>query len=1133
MRQNLLKVFLPQHGKVFCHLILAFILCASSATLAWAQEFPAEVPAVTVLKNRMESINNEIRLTEAQKAKNTKLLQLAISRNEQAAEYQRQTLEYTEILNDASRRLAAFAREIASPESLKLPQDIATASLAELEALVARDEAELAALRSRVAQVDSEVIKEKAFDIEAALAEARRQMQTVNPEPVDADASEDVVRMLAASTHYLQQARVENLEQRLLSRKVRLSLWDAEQKLLAKQVSAFEARITRVNALLAQHHQNDANQIAARARETLASLSGEPQLMRELAQDNSNLADELATLVLSHETLTQNKERVSREAQNLQQKYANLTAQLELTQLGSSPEFGAALRRQRDQLMGVNGARHTLREQEQAITDSRIAQFRIDALREPNARLESSNVLAQLRLDAGVTMTPARERKVKEMLETRENILDKLSATYWNHIDGLTSLASQNRYLIAQSRKFAELIDQQLLWMPSSRIMGVDTVQALGVSLAGLAKPAVWHDLGKIIGENTWHHAFALLLVSVMLFILLWQRPRLMALLAGMKGRVGKVNRDKISLTIGALVTTFLLALPGSLVLTTAAFLVDHPAAFSASLARALMYGAMVYLILEFVLQSTRRDGLLELHFNWSHTAVLALQSNLPWFIAIIVPAIVLNSVVETTGSVLVRDSLGRFAFIAETLAMTAFAYRVLAPERGILRPAAVSGSDIRAWLNRQIRFLLVILIPLILVAASVWGYHYTAVQLEAYLLNSALVILLASLLYCLSQRALAINERRLTLEKIRAQRAAAAKQGKDDESADAGDEGAPTALDLQEIDLQSISKQTRALLELVTTVAVALALWNVWSGIFPAFKPLVNVELWHVLEQVDGAHISTAITLWDLGLAIATIVVTFLAARNISGLLEVALLSRLPLRTGTSYAITTIARYVIVLTGTIITLQWLGAQWSKLQWLVAAVSVGLGFGLQEIVANFVSGIVILFERPIRIGDTVSVGDQMGTVSRIHMRATTIVDFDRREIIIPNKAFVQERLVNWTLTDPISRRKIHVGVVYGSDIALVEKLLLDIAKANPKVLDEPPPEAFFLNFGESSLDFSLRIYVRSYHEFASVLHELHKAIDREFRAHGVEIAFPQRELHFDSQPVKVQLMPPGEPEVKS
>jgi potassium efflux system protein len=193
----------------------------------------------------------------------------------------------------------------------------------------------------------------------------------------------------------------------------------------------------------------------------------------------------------------------------------------------------------------------------------------------------------------------------------------------------------------------------------------------------------------------------------------------------------------------------------------------------------------------------------LELHFNWSQTAVLALQSNLPWFIAIIVPAIVLNGVVETTGSVLARDSLGRFAFIAETLAMTAFAYRLLAPDRGILRPAAVSGSDIRAWLNRQIRFTLVILIPLILVAASVWGYHYTAVQLEAYLLNSALVILLASLLYCLSQRALAINEPRLALDKIRAQRAAA-KQGKDDEPEDAGDEGVPTALDLQEFFLHS-----------------------------------------------------------------------------------------------------------------------------------------------------------------------------------------------------------------------------------------------------------------------------------------------------------------------------------------
>lgn len=1118
--------------RVFRPLIPALWLCASFINLAWAQDFPADAPAVTVLENRMESINNETGLTETQKAKSIELLQLAISRNEQAAQYERQTLEYTEILTDASRRLAAFQAEMANPEPLKLPQDVATAPLAELEALVARDEAELAALRSRSAQVDSEVIKEKSFDTEAALAEARRQMQTVSLEPMDADASDDVERMLAASTRYLQQAHIENLEQRLLSRKVRLALWDAEQKLISKQVSAFEARITQANALLAQHHQNDANQIAARARETVASLRGEPQLMRDLAQDNSKLADELAELVVSHETLTQNKEGVSREAQKLQQKYASLTAQLELTQLGSSPEFGAALRRQRDQLTDVNGARHTLREQEQALTDSRIAQFRIDALREPDARLEPSHVLAQLHLDPGVTMTPARERIVKQMLETRENILDQLSSAYWNDIDGLTSLTAQNRYLIAQSRKFAELIDQQLMWMPSANTMGVNTMQALGAALDWLAKPLVWQDLGKAVRENTGRHAFALLLVSMVLFLLLLQRTRLISLLSAMKGRVGKVNRDKMSLTSGALVTTLLLALPGPLALTTAAYLVDHPAAFSTALARALMYGAMVYLILEFVLQSARKDGLLELHFNWRRTSVLALQSNLPWFIAVIIPAIVLNNVVETTGSVLVRDSLGRFAFIAETLAMTAFAYRLLAPERGILLPAAVSGSDIRAWMNRQIRFSLVILIPLILVVASVYGYHYTAVQLEAYLLNSALVISLASLLYCLSQRALAINECRLALEKIRAQRAAA-RQSRDSESADGVEEDAPTALDLQEIDLQSISKQTKALLKLVTTVAVALALWNVWSGIFPAFKPLVNIELWHVLEEIDGARISTAVTLWDLGLAIATIVITFLAARNISGLLEVALLSRLPLHTGTSYAITTVARYIIVITGTIIALQWLGAQWSKVQWLVAAISVGLGFGLQEIVANFVSGIVILFERPIRIGDTVSVGDQSGTVSRIHMRATTIVDFDRREIIIPNKAFIQERLVNWTLTDPISRRKIHVGVAYGSDIALVEKLLLDIAMANPKVLDEPPPEAFFLSFGENSLDFSLRIYVRGHHEFSAVLHELHKAIDREFRAHGVEIAFPQRDLHFDSQPVKVQLIPPGEPEVNS
>lgn len=139
-----------------------------------------------------------------------------------------------------------------------------------------------------------------------------------------------------------------------------------------------------------------------------------------------------------------------------------------------------------------------------------------------------------------------------------------------------------------------------------------------------------------------------------------------------------------------------------------------------------------------------------------------------------------------------------------------------------------------------------------------------------------------------------------------------------------------------------------------------------------------------------------------------------------------------------------------------------------KLQWLAAALSVGLGFGLQEIFGNFVSGLIILFERPVRIGDTVTIGTFSGTVSKIRIRATTITDFDRKEVIIPNKAFVTERLINWSLSDTVTRVVIRLGVAYGSDLDKVKEVLLKAAHDHPKVMQEPAPAVFFTTFGAST-----------------------------------------------------------------
>jgi potassium efflux system protein len=284
--------------------------------------------------------------------------------------------------------------------------------------------------------------------------------------------------------------------------------------------------------------------------------------------------------------------------------------------------------------------------------------------------------------------------------------------------------------------------------------------------------------------------------------------------------------------------------------------------------------------------------------------------------------------------------------------------------------------------------------------------------------------------------------------------------------------------------------------------VAAALALWCAWVDVLPALGILNSVMLW-------GTNISVTMLI-AAGLTLAT---TVIAAKNIPGLLEMAVLQHLPLEAGSRYALATVSRYLITIVGIIGCCSELGLGWSKVQWLVAAMSLGLGFGLQEIFANFISGLIILFERPVRVGDVVTIGETSGVVSRIRMRATTITDWDRKELIIPNKEFITGRVLNWTLSNAVNRVTINVGVAYGTDAERTKAILLRIAQEHPLVLRDPPPHAMLESFGDSALNFALRCYLPNLDNRGTVIHELHVAVDREFRAAGIEIAFPQQDVH--------------------
>jgi potassium efflux system protein len=303
---------------------------------------------------------------------------------------------------------------------------------------------------------------------------------------------------------------------------------------------------------------------------------------------------------------------------------------------------------------------------------------------------------------------------------------------------------------------------------------------------------------------------------------------------------------------------------------------------------------------------------------------------------------------------------------------------------------------------------------------------------------------------------------------------------------------------------------QELRLVRLASVVLFLAGVIAIWSNGFPALRLLQSVEVWpQPFRLIDPAafaeETAKIVTAAGLLAALGIAAVTFAAARNVRGVLELTLFRIVQLDTGGRYAITAICRYVVAIAGLSATCGHLGIGWAQLNWLVAAMTVGLGFGLQEIVANFVSGLILLFERPVRIGDIVSVEGVTGTVSRIRIRATTITDADMRELIVPNKLLITGRVINWTLYNTMARMTITVRTAHGVDPDKARNLLLMVAQQHPLVLNQPPPHALFDEFSDKTQSFTLRVFMANCSVSPQLRHELLTAIQRTFRQAGISL----------------------------
>ncbi|MDN6116401.1 MAG: miniconductance mechanosensitive channel MscM, partial [Enterobacterales bacterium] len=522
------------------------------------------------------------------------------------------------------------------------------------------------------------------------------------------------------------------------------------------------------------------------------------------------------------------------------------------------------------------------------------------------------------------------------------------------------------------------------------------------------------------------------------------------------------VTQDHISLTLRTVFWSILVALPLPVLWAALGYGLQNAWPYPMAVAIGDGVTAALPVLWAFMISAAfaHPNGLFIAHFRWEEQQVKRAMRYYRMSIWLIVPLLMALVTFDNMDDRAFAGSLGRACFIMLCVALS-------------LLTTSLKRAGIPLYLNKQgdgenlinhALWWILLCAPLVAAFASLFGYFNTAQILLARLESSVAIWFILLVVYYIIRRWMLIQRRRIAFERAKQRRAERLEKRTkgEEESTPHSVEGSQ---DIEEpvVDLDAISAQSLRLVRSILTMVALVSLIWLWSELHSAFAFLENISLWDVTSSAKGVESIQPITLGAVLIAILVMIVTVQLVKNLPALLELGLLQHLDLTPGTGYAITTITKYLLLLFGGLIGFSMLGIEWAKLQWLVAALTLGLGFGLQEIVANFASGLIILFEKPIRIGDTVTIRDLTGSVTKINTRATTISDWDRKEIIVPNKAFITEQFINWSLSDAVTRVGLTVPAEASANSQEVTDVLLEAASKCSLVLDTPAPEAYLVD----------------------------------------------------------------------
>jgi len=1070
-------------------------------------------PLASAINDALSALPNARDVDADQRKQTEELLRDALKDDQDASDAAASAKGFgdaSERARETLRRTSAPARDTGafSDWRTRLPADAGADQLSEL---LEQERNQLAAAQDalRATEDSLQKISTRPDKLRDELAAAR----------ADSDAQTSAVlggpKTLAAAAALRSQAAIRLRRCRLAALEVeqrtaepRLRALFAERSEQRRNVDQHDQRVRLLENMLLDRANSAVADLASGLVQTRDQLANAQPPMPQIASSNLDLANDLVSTIKRVGVLRDMKNQYATQRNETEQSEKSTQARIELG--GSSEEVGALLLAERRKLRPLVALRRELSSLRAELAQTKLALL---DLRDQQDGLENMDgAIARTLTQAGqlpVISGPLHDQ-LQGLFTTRTDLLTRLVSAKSREVTLLVDAEQQLASLTNRTGELFNLLDAHLLGTPSHAPVTFATLADFAHAVRDVYHPAALVGLLDLRAAGIALPLLALLCLLAAVVL----HARVPAVFERIAEPMRRIRTDRFRFTTQVLVLTLASSMPVAVfwILLGRIFQrTSHGEVIGASLAVACTAMASPWAVLAFLNWLNRENGLAHLHFRWLRARRAALRRAVFGLaFAILVPLFIhtwLRELNNEDGDA----TIGRLAFMLGALALASISWRMLRPGGAWLQRTGVQSEPIR--MRQLVRFATTGLF-IALAGLAMAGYFFTATTVAEHVLTSGAALLAIAVLDGLAVRWLTLGERRLVLKRAEDRQIAERKARGDD-----GDGETLPEVEVDETAIADLGAQTRRVLRLAIWILVGASLLFVWSDIAPALSFLDNIHVWPIAQTVvDGKVVEKFLSLRQLLESLLILAMTFIATRNLPGLLEIGVLRRLSIDAPTRYAITSVVRYLIVMIGTIIGIGLLGVQWSNLQWLAAGLTVGLGFGLQEIFANFISGLIVLFERPCRVGDIITIGNVEGTVTRIRTRATTIVDWDNKEVIVPNKNFITEKLVNWTLSDSTTRVVIKVGVAYRNDPRLAQRLLLDTANAHEVVLPEPAPVVWMMGFGDSTQDFELRFFVAEINQRNVVRTELMMRIAETFAANDIEIAFPQREIWLRNAP---------------